>query len=655
MFRKWLIAQGNYTRGVLGRIAPRAAYASAFHAMVGGLSTVIGYEQRGARAFLLVQRAGAQTPVLEVREAGRTRILFDPAQGAAPGELRSIAFFVPSPDGSKTIVGLAVDGGVSTTAIVLDVDSGRAIGARLPRADPGYAAWSPDGRGVFVSQLREPVAGAPSSEAYLNIGVVWSDLIHAPRRIVGTSLSRGPGVTPIDIPSVEIAPASGTALAVVRSGVAREVSVWTVPAGKAADPTAHWSRLTTPADAVVGWATRGSWVYLLSQKNAPNGQVLRVRAGAPLSSADLVLPQADTRVLETIAGAADGVYASALEGAYSGLVRVDDAGGLARVALPFRGAIRQLTTDPRLPGAIVRLESWVRPPTIFQVVPGGPARILAAPQGMLPATAKYTILDLSASAHDGVRVPLSVVGVSGRTHPGPFLLSAYGSYGFAQRASYNERTPLLLDAGARVGLCHVRGGGELGAAWRFAGKDALKTNSWKDLIACAQTLIDRHITTRDQLVIRGVSAGGITVGRAMTERPDLFAAVVMGVPSAGMLRSEFQVNGPANVPEFGTVETEAGFRNLLAMDSYQSVRDGVQYPAVLLTTGLNDAFVDPWQPGKMAARLQESGTRAPVLLRVEDRGGHAGGPTVDQRAQEEADIAAFLFWRAGEAAWQPAP
>jgi prolyl oligopeptidase len=156
------------------------------------------------------------------------------------------------------------------------------------------------------------------------------------------------------------------------------------------------------------------------------------------------------------------------------------------------------------------------------------------------------------------------------------------------------------------------------------------------------------------LFIVGGSAGGITMGRALTERPDLFAGAIAQVPVVNPLRAEFGVSGPANVPEFGSVTTAQGFENLRAMDSYQAVRDGTQYPAVLITTGLNDPRVAPWEPGKFAARLQASGTRNPVLLRVEAEAGHGIGSTKTQKDGEFADMVAFIFWRAGRAGWQPA-
>jgi prolyl oligopeptidase len=209
--------------------------------------------------------------------------------------------------------------------------------------------------------------------------------------------------------------------------------------------------------------------------------------------------------------------------------------------------------------------------------------------------------------------------------------------------------------GITYGVCHVRGGGELGEQWRLGGKDGNKHNTWGDLIACSQYLIGRGITSPAKLFILGGSAGGITMGRSLTERPDLFAGVIDLVPAANTLRSEYTAGGPANIPEFGTIAGADGFANLYDMDSIQHIKKGVQYPAVMITTGLNDPRVAPWEPGKFAAALQASGTAKPVLLRIDEEAGHGMGSTKTQSDDLSADTIAFVFWRAGVPEWQPAP
>jgi prolyl oligopeptidase len=155
-------------------------------------------------------------------------------------------------------------------------------------------------------------------------------------------------------------------------------------------------------------------------------------------------------------------------------------------------------------------------------------------------------------------------------------------------------------------------------------------------------------TSRAKLAIQGGSAGGITVGRALTERPDLFAVVIGNVGAFNTVRGEFSQNGPPNIPEFGTITEEAGFRALYQMDAYQHVVDGTAYPAVLLTTGMNDPRVDPWEVAKMTARLQKAtSSDKPILLRIDFDAGHGLGSTRAQRDREVADTYAFVFSQTG--------
>jgi prolyl oligopeptidase len=195
-----------------------------------------------------------------------------------------------------------------------------------------------------------------------------------------------------------------------------------------------------------------------------------------------------------------------------------------------------------------------------------------------------------------------------------------------------------------VGYAHVRGGGEYGREWHKAGQLANKPNTWRDLIAVCEDLCRKQFSAPQHLAIGGRSAGGIAVGRAMTQRPDLFAAVVGGVGWFNPLRYVAEQNGYAEEPEWGALSELAGYRALKGIDSYQAVKNGVRYPAVLLTTGVTDPRVAPFHVGKMAARLQAaSRSGKPVLLRVDFDAGHGMGSTRAQQDEEAADTYAFLL------------
>jgi len=211
-----------------------------------------------------------------------------------------------------------------------------------------------------------------------------------------------------------------------------------------------------------------------------------------------------------------------------------------------------------------------------------------------------------------------------------------------------------LDLGGVYAVAHVRGGGELGEGWHQAGQKLTKPNSWRDFIDCARYLIAKGWTSAGKLAVEGTSAGGIMIGRFLTEAPDQLAVAIVRVGDSNALRFEFMEAGAPNIPEFGTIADPAGFKGLQEMDAVSHVKDGVRYPAVMLTTGVNDPRVAPWEPGKFTARLQAAtASGKPVILRVEMDAGHGIGSTRKQRDDETADTYAFILWQTGDPRFQP--
>jgi prolyl oligopeptidase len=255
-------------------------------------------------------------------------------------------------------------------------------------------------------------------------------------------------------------------------------------------------------------------------------------------------------------------------------------------------------------------------------------------------------------------VPLSIVYPRGTRRDGshPTLLEGYGSYGFSLDPFFRPALLAWLERGGIYAVAHVRGGGEYGEEWHLAGKGATKPNTWRDFIACAEFLVKQGYTSPEHLGGTGTSAGGILIGRAITDRPDLFRAAVPQVGVVNALRTEHEPGGPANIPEFGTTTDSAGFRALMEMDAIAHLKPGTQYPAMLFTAGIFDSRVEPWQPAKMTAAMQAQGNGdRPVLLRVDFDAGHGMGLTKSQRSAQLADIYGFLFWQLGAPTFQLSP
>jgi prolyl oligopeptidase len=262
----------------------------------------------------------------------------------------------------------------------------------------------------------------------------------------------------------------------------------------------------------------------------------------------------------------------------------------------------------------------------------------------------FTSKEVRVKSHDGVLVPLSIIYKVDIELDGshPTLIRGYGSYGLSRGVRFNPLNIAWLERGGVLAVAHVRGGGECGKEWHLAGQKLNKPNTWKDFIACAEYLIEEGYTSPDRIAGQGGSAGGITIGRAITDRPDLFAAALINVGALDAIRFETTTNGVPNIPEFGTVKEKDGFRGLLEMSSYHHVKDGVEYPAVMLLHGMNDPRVEPWESAKMAARLQAAtASNKPILFRVEYGSGHGIGSTRDQDLAETADEWAFLLWQFG--------
>lgn len=655
--RAWMKEQGDYTRAVFDAIKPRAALEQRIARFTGSFGITKGYVSYGGRSFYQERVPGSDNFDLMENDASGTRKLVDVAalRAAQGGKPLAINFFLASPDGAKVAVGISSGGSEDASITVIDADTKAQIAGPVDRTEYGATAWSDDGRTLYFVRLKPLAPGAAEIEKYKDLTLFSWNLHDEPVPILGSTVDHGPKFLPIEVPDLRLSPGGTLAAAVNMNGVQNELAVWLVPVDRIGDPQPAWRLFVMRSDQVTSFDMRGDEIFLLSHRNAPTFKVLTVKAGQPLSAAKTLLPAQKDRIIDSIHAASDGLYVIAQQGAYSRLLRIPAGQTRAEeITLPFKGYIGHAFSDPRVPGLFVSLESWVRAPSVFSYNSAS-GKFTDLALNVMPALdpAQFTVQDLDAKAHDGVLVPLSVVQPKGVSGPQITYIYAYGSYGESRLAIFNPRAVSFLQEGGTYATCHVRGGGELGEAWRLGGKDANKPNTWRDLIACGEDMIARGITTKDKLFIQGGSAGGIAIGRAFTERPDLFAGAIDSVPAANKLREEFSANGPPNIPEFGTVTSQGGFKNLYEMDTLQHVKTGTRYPAVLITDGLNDPRLAPWQPAKLAALLQASGTANPVLLRIDPDAGHGNGSTKTQIDQENADIYSFIFWRAGLPDWRP--
>jgi len=267
----------------------------------------------------------------------------------------------------------------------------------------------------------------------------------------------------------------------------------------------------------------------------------------------------------------------------------------------------------------------------------------------------FVVKEVMVKSHDGEMVPLSIIHQKDLKMDGanPTLFFGYGAYGFSAQPYFLPTWLTWVSEGGIFCVAHVRGGGEKGDKWYQGGKKLTKENSWKDLIACTEYMIDQNYTDENHTAAYALSAGGIMVGRVMTDRPELYAAVIPSVGTMNPVRSETSPNGKNGIKEFGTMEDSLEAKALIKMDSYHNIKSNVEYPATLVMTGLNDPRVLPWQPGKFAAKLQESQAGSnPILFDVDTSSGHGMGDSQKKEIERMAKIFSFAFWQTGHPDYQ---
>ena len=659
----YLKAQNDRTRAILDSIPARKDLLARVAALSDTVTSSAGVVRRKGMLFYQKIAPGSSISKVYVRTGigGAERVLIDPEKIATSGQHLALSYWLASDDGKYVVAGLSPGGSENATARVFVTATGNMLPDAITRTDFGATSWKGDDSGFYYARLQAPVAGAPVTAKYQNIRTYLHRLGTDPEKdplVFGHGLSPSITIDPNSFALAFITPDSSYAFGLVINGVQNEVTAYVAPKAQLDSGRANWKLAVTTADQVTNFALHGNDVYLLSHKDAPRFKVIKIDAAAPDVANAQVIVAPSARVISGLAVAKDALYIQSLEDGLGRMSRIAWTGARSEVPLPVNGTVSDLSTEPDANGFLAKLEGWTVPPLWYAYDPA--TNQLVDTKLDPPSPVDYSSItseEVKVKARDGTMIPLSIIRRKDMKMDGstPLLLYAYGSYGLNSNPSFAAVRMAWFERGGAYAIAHVRGGGEYGEEWHLAGKDANKINTITDFIDTAKWLIDNKYTSPGKLGARGGSAGGITMGGAITHAPDLFAAVLDEIPLSDALRFEFSANGPPNVPEFGSVGTAQGFKNLYAISAVQAVKPGGKYPAVMVTTGANDPRVDPWQAAKMAATLQaDNASGKPILLRVDFEGGHGLiGATKAQGAELTTDEYTFLLWNMGVAGFQP--
>jgi prolyl oligopeptidase len=645
--QKWVGEEMAYTSAVLDPLPGR----DRIHQRLTELLSIgsISAPLIGGKYYFYTKREGMQNqPIVYVRDgvAGKDRVLVDVNQLAADGTI-ALDWYQPSENGRYLVYGTSPSGSEMSTLHILETKTGKALPDVIERTRAASIAWMLDNSGFYYT--RYPKKGdVPEGQEMYNRQVFYHELGTDPE--TDTKIF-GEGRDPEDWPAVSLDNDGRLLLITVQQGWTK-TELFLMDLKKGTPPT----RITTGKNFLYGGTVYNGRLYIVTNEDAPRYRVFSAEAGNyERDDWKEIIPQTDA-VLQGASVWGGKLFAQYEQNATSQL-KIFDLNGdhLSDLALPAIGTVYQSDGKWDRDEIFYGFMSFTVPPTVYRYDLKTKATTLWAKVDA-PAIdpAAYEVNQEWYHSKDGTRVPMFIVNKKGLKKDGhnPTLLTAYGGFNVSLTPAFSRTAYLWMEHGGVYAVANLRGGAEFGEDWHRAGMLDKKQNVFDDMIAAAEHLIAEKYTDTDHLAIQGGSNGGLLMGAMITQRPDLFRAVVCQVPLLDMLRYQnFQI-AKLWIPEYGSSDNPEQFKWLYAYSPYHHVKAGTEYPAILFMTADTDTRVDPMHAKKMAAEMQDEAKNGasksrPILLRIESKAGHGAGKPVTKQIEEFTDVYSFLFWQLG--------
>jgi prolyl oligopeptidase len=614
---------------------------------------VIGTPQVGGKYYFYVRREGSQNQaVLVVREGihGKDRALVDVNQMSADGTI-ALDWWQPSDDGTYVAYGTSAGGSEESTLRIVETATGKLLPDTIDRARHANVAWKKDNSGFYYG--RTPKKGnVPAGEEVYHVKIFYHALGSDPEK---DRLIFGDRLKAQDVPVAQLADDDDRWLLItVYEGYTKtemflqDLKTGTLPV-----------EVTSGKDFIYSGEILKGQLYIFTNEDAPHYRVLRVDAQKPGREGwREIIPQSDAILNNAVIihGKLFGLY----EKNVTSLLKIFSLDGhfLWDVKLPGLGSISGLGGQWDSEEAFFGFQSFTVPPSIYRLdfKANKDPELWARVDAPSIDPAAYEVKQVWFASKDGTKVPMFVFYKEGLVLNGknPTVLTGYGGFNISLTPSFAGDRYLWLEHGGVFAVGNLRGGAEFGEEWHRAGMLEKKQNVFDDFIAAAEYLIAQKYTDEEHLAIRGGSNGGLLMGAALTQRPELFRAVVCQVPLLDMLRYQHFQIAKLWIPEYGSAEDAKQFDFIFAYSPYQQVKAGREYPAVLFMTAESDTRVDPMHAKKMAALMQAAAANGqsrerPILLRIEPKAGHGVGKPITKQIEELTDVYSFLFWQLGRA------
>ena len=645
----WMKAQDAFAREHLGRLPGRDALARRF-AELYYFDAVSPPAVRGNRFFFSRKHKDKEKSVVYWREGeqGPEKVLLDPNTWSPDGTV-SLGTWAPSWDGKKVAFARRPNAADEAILHVLDVDTGTWSEVDvIEGAKYASVNWTPDGSAFYYEWLPTdpsiPVSERPGYTEFrlhrLGTDPKTDTVIHPrtgdPKTFLNGELSRD---------------GKYLFIYVIRGWSENDV---------------YWKRvgekdfrlLAKGQGAKYGVLTWQDQFYIVTDEGAPRQRVFKTSPDTPERAAwrELV-PEDPKGTLEGVNLVGGHLALNYLKDVVNELRVVTLEGQPVRtVELPGVGAASSLLGREDRDDAYFIFDALTSPPQVYKTSVSTGKTALWARVELPLQPERFTVRQVFYPSRDGTQVPLFLVHRTDLKRDGsnPTLLNGYGGFNVSMQPSFRASIYPWLEAGGVYALVALRGGGEYGKEWHEAGRLHRKQNVFDDFHAAAEYLVREGYTRPEKLAITGGSNGGLLVGAAMTQRPELYGAVVCAVPLLDMVRYHLFGSGRTWIPEYGTAEKAEDFPVLHAYSPYHHVRAGVRYPPLLMLSADHDDRVDPMHARKFVAAVQAASPSTLSLLRIEANAGHGGADQVAKAIESSTDTYAFLFEVLGVQAGAPA-
>lgn len=645
--KQYVEQQLAYTRSVLDPLPGR----DRINARLSQLLTIgtIGPPQIGGKYYFYNRREGTQNqPVLYVREGlgGTDRVLIDVNKMSTDGTV-ALDWWFPADDGKYIAYGTSPNGSEESTLHLIDSATGKLLPDVIERTRFASLAWKKDNSGFYYT--RHPKKGeVPEGEEVYHVKVFYHALGTDPEK---DPLLFGEGRNPQDIPSVGLSEDGRWLLITVFQG-------WTKSEMHLQDLSSKNPpvEITTGKEFLYSADFLKGKLYITTNEDAPRFRVFAADATNPKrENWKELIPQSDA-VLQSASVTGGKLFAQYEHNASSELKIFDvDGKKLRDIPLPTIGTVNAVAGKWDVSELFFGFQSYTVPPSVYRYdLNTGATSLWTKVDAPSIDPSGFEVQQVWYNSKDGTRIPMFVVSKKGIEKNGknPVLLTGYGGFNVSETPSFSRSMYLWMEHGGIYAVANLRGGSEFGEDWHRAGMLEKKQNVFDDFISAAEYLIAQKYTDKDHLSILGGSNGGLLMGAMITQRPDLFRAVICAVPLLDMLRYQnFQI-AKLWIPEYGSAEDPKQFDFIYAYSPYHHVKEGQEYPAILFMTADTDTRVDPMHAKKMAALMQAEAKNGaskekPILLRIETKAGHGQGKPVTKQIEENTDMYSFLFWQLG--------